>query len=139
MGIRMKSTSITKSSSKYLPKFSYDKKESSKLSNRAKVFAEKTDSSLDFERVFKDVTDRWEQVQNKTSVILYGVGAIVLIWLASTIIGAVDNIPLLPKLMELLGLSYFIWFTYRYLILKSSRQELVQDIEELKKKVTGDQ
>ena len=43
--------------------------------------------------------------------------------------------PQLPKLFELVGLGYTTWFTYRYLLFKSSREELVEDIESLKKKI----
>merc|ERR1719158_1621051 len=101
------------------------------------VRAEKTETSVDVDQIFKDLANRWDKVADKTSVILYGSGAIVLLWFASTIVGAVNNIPLFSKLMELVGLSYTAWFTYRYLIFKSSREELLQDIEELKKKVSG--
>jgi hypothetical protein len=41
----------------------------------------------------------------------------------------------LPKAFELVGLGYTAWFTYRYLLFKSSREELVEDIESLKKKI----
>merc|ERR1711939_1109057 len=104
-----------------------------------KIKANKSESSVEISQVLKDLSDRWDKVEDKTSVVLYGTGAIVLLWLASTIVGSVSNIPLLPKLMELVGLSYTAWFTYRYLLMKTTRQELVQDIEELKKKISGDQ
>ena len=39
--------------------------------------------------------------------------------------------------MELVGLGYTVWFTYRYLIFKSSRDELKKEIEELKSKISG--
>merc|ERR1712224_544108 len=99
----------------------------------------KTGNSVDVDQVVKDLSDRWEKVEDKTSVILYGGGAIVLLWLAFAIVGAVNNIPLFPKLMESVGLSYTAWFTYRYLLFKSTRQELVQDIEDIKKKISRDQ
>merc|ERR1712093_561667 len=102
------------------------------------VRSNKSESSIEISRVLKDLSDRWDKVEDKTSVVLYGSGAIVLLWLASTIVGSVSNIPLLPKLMELVGLSYTAWFTYRYLLMKTTRQELVEDIEELKKKISGD-
>lgn len=60
-----------------------------------------------------------------------------LLWLASTVVGAVNAVPLLPKLLELVGLGYTSWFVYRYLLFKSSREELLADIEELKKKITS--
>merc|ERR1719158_376728 len=104
-----------------------------------RVCADKTDTSADVDQVVKDLADRWDKVEDKTSVLLYGSGAIVLLWLSFAVAGALNNIPLLPKLMELVGLSYTAWFTYRYLLFKQSRQELIQDIEELKKKVSGEQ
>jgi len=95
-------------------------------------------STVDVDKVVKDLQDKWDKVENKTSVVVYGAGGIVVLWLASTIVGALNNIPLLPKLFELVGLGYSAWFTYRYLLFKSSREELVEDIESLKKKISGD-
>merc|ERR1719352_947475 len=103
-----------------------------------KVRANKSESSVEISQIVKDLSDRWDKVEDKTSVVLYGSGGIVLLWLTSTIVNSVSGIPLLPKLMELVGLSYTAWFTYRYLLMKTTRQELVQDIEDLKKKVSGD-
>lgn len=37
---------------------------------------------------------QWDKVENKTSVVVYGAGGIVVLWLASTIVGALNNIPL---------------------------------------------
>lgn len=68
---------------------------------------------------------------------IYAGGALVALWLSSTIVGAINAVPLLPKLMELIGLGYTGWFVYRYLLFKSSRKELVEDIEVLKGKITG--
>merc|ERR550514_860708 len=96
--------------------------------------AEKADTSVNFNEAVKYASDKWAKVENKTSVAAYGGGAVVLLWFSSTIIGAVNNIPLFPKLLELVGLAYTLWFVYRYLIFKASRQELVQDLEEIKKK-----
>lgn len=80
---------------------------------------------------------QWDAVEDKPSALLYAGGAVVLLWLASTVVGAVNAVPLLPKLLELVGLGYTSWFVYRYLLFKSSREELLADIEELKKKITS--
>merc|ERR550514_758130 len=98
-----------------------------------------SDTAVDVDKVVKDLADRWDKIDDKTSVVLYGSGSLVLLWFSSAIVGAVNNIPLLPKLMEIVGLSYTAWFTYRYLLFKTSRQQLVQDIEELQKKISGEQ
>ncbi|CAG9461209.1 unnamed protein product [Pedinophyceae sp. YPF-701] len=95
------------------------------------------ESSVDVESIIADAKASWDKVEDKTTAIIYVVGGIVALWLASTVVGAVNSVPLLPKLMELIGLSYSAWFVYRYLLFKSSRQELVADIEDLKKKITG--
>lgn len=46
--------------------------------------------------------------------------------------------PQVPRLLELVGLGYTGWFTYRYLLFKSSREELLDDIESLKSKIAGE-
>lgn len=82
------------------------------------------------------------------SVVLYGAGALVILWLSSAVIGAIDSIPLVciklqlfqyfhpkinflnanrfwfifavqfPKLLEVVGLGYTVWFSTRYLLFK---------------------
>lgn len=37
---------------------------------------------------------QWDRVENKTSVVLYGAGGIVLIWFSSTLVTALNSIPL---------------------------------------------
>jgi len=37
---------------------------------------------------------QWDKVENKTGVVIYGAGAIVALWLSSTVIGAINAVPL---------------------------------------------
>ncbi|XP_065876294.1 protein CURVATURE THYLAKOID 1D, chloroplastic [Euphorbia lathyris] len=71
------------------------------------------------------------------SLLLLGGGSVVALWLASAVVGAIDSIPLFPKLMEVVGLGYTLWFTTRYLLFKENRDELGAKIEELKQQVVG--
>ncbi|GAV59246.1 DUF4308 domain-containing protein [Cephalotus follicularis] len=71
------------------------------------------------------------------SILLYGSGALVALWFASAVVGAIDSIPLFPKLMEVVGLGYTLWFSIRYLLFKKNRDELTAKIEELKQQVLG--
>lgn len=98
---------------------------------------EASTSSVQTEELFAELKEKWDAVENKSTVLLYGGGAIVAVWLSSIIVGAINSVPLLPKIMELIGLGYTGWFVYRYLLFKSSRKELAEDIEEIKKKITG--
>ena len=96
-----------------------------------------TSTSLDTNELFTDLKEKWDAVENKSTVIVYGGGALVAVWLSSILVGAINSVPLLPKVMELVGLGYTGWFVYRYLLFKSSRKELATDIDALKKKIAG--
>ncbi|GJP31217.1 hypothetical protein CLOM_g10107 [Closterium sp. NIES-68] len=86
--------------------------------------------------VLLDAKDKWDAVEDKSTVVIYGGGALVALWLSSTIVSAVNSIPLLPKFLELVGTVYSGWFIYRYLLFKSSRKELSLLIDDLKAKIT---
>ncbi|GAB4848771.1 hypothetical protein Ancab_003498 [Ancistrocladus abbreviatus] len=75
--------------------------------------------------------------EDSYAIILYGSGALVAVWFLSAVVGAIDSIPLFPKLMEVVGLAYTLWFTTRYLIFKQNREELAAKIEDLKQQVLG--
>lgn len=66
--------------------------------------------------------------------ILAGVG----VKLTLAILDAVNDIPLLAPLMEIIGLGYTIWFVYRYVWKAESRVELKQEFDGLKKQVMGE-
>ncbi|CAA2934273.1 protein CURVATURE THYLAKOID 1A, chloroplastic-like [Olea europaea var. sylvestris] len=99
--------------------------------------SDETSSPVDANELFTDIKEKWDAVENKSTVLIYGGGAIVAVWLASVVVGAINSVPLLPKIMELVGLGYTGWFVYRYLLFKSSRKELATDIEAIKKKIAG--
>lgn len=40
---------------------------------------------------------QWDKVENKTSVAVYAAGAVVALWLSSTIVGAVNAVPLVSQ------------------------------------------
>ncbi|EER89571.1 hypothetical protein BDA96_10G134000 [Sorghum bicolor] len=102
---------------------------------RAKAASEDTSASGD--ELIEDLKAKWDAIEDKPTVLLYGGGAIVALWLTSVVVGAINAVPLLPKILELVGLGYTGWFVYRYLLFKESRKELAADIETLKKKIAG--
>ncbi|XP_047972423.1 protein CURVATURE THYLAKOID 1A, chloroplastic-like [Salvia hispanica] len=86
-------------------------------------FLEEFDIKLDYE--------------DTSSILVFGGGGAVALWLAAAVVGAVDSIPLVPKVLELVGLGYTIWFSSRYLIFKENRDELFATIEQIKQQVLG--
>ena len=89
--------------------------------------------------VLKTIADKWEDTENKSTVITYVAGATAAIWLSSTLVGAINAVPLLPKMMELVGLGYSTWFVYRYVLFKESRKELAEQVDALVARVSGDE
>jgi hypothetical protein len=87
--------------------------------------------------VFDDLKSKWDGVGNKSSVAIFGSGAFLVLWFSSTVVNTVNNVPLLPNLMELIGLAYSAWFFYRYLLFQDNRKELAAELKELKHKITG--
>lgn len=53
------------------------------------------------------------------------------------LLDAVDDIPLLAPILQLVGLGYSAWFVYRYMLKANTRQELGQELGELKDQIVG--
>ncbi|KAF7107932.1 hypothetical protein CFC21_108509 [Triticum aestivum] len=102
-----------------------------------RVKAASDDTSASGDEIIEDLKGKWEAIEDKPTFLLYSGGAVVALWLTTVVVGAINSVPLLPKLLELVGLGYTGWFVYRYLLFKESRKELATDIESLKKKIAG--
>ncbi|PAN24819.1 hypothetical protein PAHAL_4G254900 [Panicum hallii] len=68
---------------------------------------------------------------------IYGTGAFFAGWFLSAVVSVLDSIPLLPKILEIVGLGYTIWFGTRYLLFKENRDELLVKVEDLKRRIFG--
>ena len=53
------------------------------------------------------------------------------------VLGAIDDVPLLAPLLQIIGLGYTLWFTWRYLWKSSNRKELLSEFEAVKNQVFG--
>jgi hypothetical protein len=65
------------------------------------------------------------------------IAAFIAVKLVLAILGAINDIPLLSPLFELIGMGYAAWFVYRYLWKASNRKELAADFNALKEQVLG--
>ena len=66
-------------------------------------------------------------------------GSIIAVKVVLAVLSALNDIPLLSPTFELVGIAYSVWFINRYLLKASSRQELAQEVQELKGQVVGSQ
>jgi hypothetical protein len=57
--------------------------------------------------------------------------------LVLALLDAINDIPLLSPLFELVGIGYATWFVSRYLLKASTRQELADEIQSLKNQFVG--
>ncbi len=64
--------------------------------------------------------------------------AIVTAKLVLAALDAINDIPLLSPLFELVGIGYASWFVFRYLLKASTRQELADEIQLLKNQFVGE-
>uniref|UniRef100_A0A0E0ET17 Cyanobacterial aminoacyl-tRNA synthetase CAAD domain-containing protein n=1 Tax=Oryza meridionalis TaxID=40149 RepID=A0A0E0ET17_9ORYZ len=75
--------------------------------------------------------------ENSYTALVYGTSALVTIWISSIVVSALDSVPLVPQVMEVVGLGFTVWFTSRYLIFKENRDELIARIGSIKKQILG--
>lgn len=65
------------------------------------------------------------------------VAGIITVKLTLALLSAINDVPLLAPIFELVGIGYTGWFVYRYLLQSATRQELLQEFNSLKAEVLG--
>lgn len=110
-------------------------------------------------QVSTPTNDQWKQVGEKISAFLadlpdyltdfFGeyrrpiitisliLGALIAVKLLLAILDAINDIPLMSSLFELVGMGYSAWFIYRYVWKAENRQELASDFNSLKQQILG--
>jgi len=83
------------------------------------------------------IKGKWEQTEDKPAAVIVTLGAILVLSALSGVVNAIDRIPVVSDLIELVGVGVTGWFTYRYLVFGPDREELVQNIQTFLKKVYG--
>lgn len=53
------------------------------------------------------------------------------------VVNIINSIPLFSSLLELIGLGYFVWFSYRYLLFADTRRELALKTNTVKQRILG--
>ncbi|CAL5062872.1 unnamed protein product [Urochloa decumbens] len=111
----------------------------SKLSRGVAVRATSGGESAteDVPEIVKAAQDAWDKVEDKYAVATIGVAAIVALWTAVGALKAIDKLPLVPGVLEIVGIGYTGWFTYRNLIFQPDREALITKIKSTYKEITG--
>mmetsp|Transcript_18202 Transcript_18202/g.34741 ORF Transcript_18202/g.34741 Transcript_18202/m.34741 type:complete len:195 (-) Transcript_18202:326-910(-) len=102
------------------------------------VRAQGDDTTVDADKMLDDLTSKLNQIENKGQIAIYAGASVLAILVANGLITTIDAIPVLPYLTKLVGTGYTGWFVYRYLLFDDSRKELLEDLEAIRKKITGE-
>lgn len=79
----------------------------------------------------------FQSYQRPIITILLLLSALITVRVTLAVIDAINGIPLLAPVFELVGIGYTAWFVYRYLLKVETRQELADEFEALKGQVLG--
>ncbi|KAL5196809.1 hypothetical protein ABZP36_000321 [Zizania latifolia] len=94
-------------------------------------------TSTEVPEIVKAAQDAWTKVEDKYAVTGIAVAALVALWTAVGAIKAIDKLPILPGVLELVGIGYTGWFTYRNLIFQPDREAFVSKIKSTYNEITG--
>ena len=72
----------------------------------------------------------WAQARNPVSLILAAAALLVVLRVYSALLAAIDSLPLIPGLLELVGVIWAVRFGVPKLVQRSQRQELLGSIQQ---------
>ncbi|QDZ22158.1 CAAD domain-containing protein [Chloropicon primus] len=80
-------------------------------------------------------TEKWEETEDKPTVVTLGLAGLVTLIVLSSLLGALDKVPFLGGILELVGIGYAAYFAYNNLLFTPDREELMKKVDDLKSKV----
>ncbi|KAF8106968.1 hypothetical protein N665_0129s0037 [Sinapis alba] len=87
--------------------------------------------------IVKTVQEAWEKVEDKYAVSSLAVSGFVALWGTAGVISAIDRLPLVPGVLEVVGIGYTGWFAYKNLIFKPDRETLFQKVKDTYRDIIG--
>uniref|UniRef100_A0A5B7B852 Cyanobacterial aminoacyl-tRNA synthetase CAAD domain-containing protein n=1 Tax=Davidia involucrata TaxID=16924 RepID=A0A5B7B852_DAVIN len=94
-------------------------------------------AATELPEIVKTIQEAWDKVEDKYAVTSLGVAGVVAIWGSTGMISAIDRLPLIPGVLELVGIGYTGWFAYQNLIFKPDREALIQKIKDTYNDIIG--
>ncbi|XP_078438850.1 CURVATURE THYLAKOID protein [Wolffia australiana] len=85
-----------------------------------------SDSSSD--SILDVVQNAWSNSDDRLAIIGVGFASIAVLWASSNIFTAIDTLPVVPSVFELIGILFSWWFIYRYLLFKPDREEFWKNL-----------
>ncbi|KAJ8748446.1 hypothetical protein K2173_003341 [Erythroxylum novogranatense] len=87
--------------------------------------------------VLKTITEAWDKVEDKYAVSSIAVAGVIALWGSTGLISAIDRLPLVPGILELVGIGYTGWFMYKNVVFKPDREAILEKIKDTYKEIIG--
>ncbi|PSS26235.1 Protein CURVATURE THYLAKOID 1B like [Actinidia chinensis var. chinensis] len=87
--------------------------------------------------IVKTIQETWDKVEDKYAVSSLAVAGAVALWGSAGMLSAIDRLPLVPGVLELVGIGYTGWFAYQNLRSKRDREALIQKIKDTYNDIIG--
>lgn len=82
-------------------------------------------------------TELWQQSQRPLKALAAALALLLVLRLLGSVLGALDGVPMLPRLLQLVGLIWIGVYSSRHLVRSDSRQQLVAKVEGVWSSVVG--
>lgn len=93
--------------------------------------------SVETPEIVKTIQEAWDKIDDKYAVASLAFAGVIALWGATGLISAIDRLPLVPGIFELVGIGYTGWFGYRNLIFKPDREALIEKVKGAYVDITG--
>ena len=80
-------------------------------------------------------TEKWEETEDKPAAVTLAAAGLVTLIVVSSLLGALDKVPFLGSILELVGIGYSAYFAYNNLLFTPDREKLASKVNEIKDKV----
>ncbi|KAK7294578.1 hypothetical protein RJT34_17467 [Clitoria ternatea] len=85
----------------------------------------------------KTIQETWDKVDDKYAVSSLALAGVVALWASVGLISAIDRLPLIPGILEVVGIGYTGWFAYKNIVFEPDRVALVRKIKETYSEIIG--
>ncbi|KAK9758127.1 hypothetical protein RND81_01G209000 [Saponaria officinalis] len=85
----------------------------------------------------KTLQDAWDKVEDKYAVSGLAVAGTIGLVASSGMISAIDRLPLVPGVLELVGIGYTGWFAYKNLFSTPNREALIKKVKDTYNEIIG--
>ena len=87
------------------------------------------------EDLLTTAAEKWEETEDKPTVVTLAFAALITLIVTSSLLGALDKVPFLGGILELVGIGYTAYFAYNNLLFTPDRENLSKKVNEIKDKI----